>query len=704
MNQPLQVPDGPLPPYPAVSEFLNPRWFVGFIRAFVGSWFVTRNFRAFLLGIPTIMFLCAGGLATSRLAEDPGDNLAAAYERAAVNAGRLGADEEADLMWERLMQLRSEDKRYQFILATRLVEQEKYDEARRHLDVLTAEEGYTPARLWLVQHARGESPVFKLTTEQQIDQLQAAVAESPQDAEAHRLLATLHVERNDLRVAEKHLQQAVQQHAILGLPLFELQMRLGRDNREEALSYLRKAARALERRVVTDPDEVQNRIYWAQALIYLGEASEAEAILIESLQTHDSKKLRQAAAALMIGQARQMLSKSSLNAGPASSYLKRAVEIHPQHPQLGAMVVALGGRGGRFSSADLAPLLAHLKSLLENNEENAGNRVTLAQLHTMLSEYDQAAELLESDQTGNTGAQSLLVRVYREQGRHDEAELLTKSLLKTLTATVEKRPADNEAVAGLLDGYLVARQYKKAIALTDRYMASEGLSARELPEVIKRRYVASCVVVYGENVSTDVLEAISFLRKAVDSGHYTPELIQLIVQRSLKDDEAAELAQSLLTKMLADGTSNVQIYSALGTTALALNRLEDAVRSLRLALDQSPGNPILSNNLSLALIRSSDNNFAEAMTLCAAALERMPQHPDVLTTRAEIWLVRKRWKDARVDLEKALPQRPKSAKLREMLIETYKGMGEESLMEEHERVLAEINGPGATADDGSTPR
>lgn len=695
MNQPLKLPEGPRPPYPAVSEFLNPRWFVGFVRAFVGSWFVTRNFRAFLLGIPAIVFLCAGGLAISRLAKEPDDSLAAAYEYAAVNAGRLGSDAEADLMWERLMQLRSDDKRYQFILATRLVEQEKYDEARRHLDVLTGEEGYTPARLWLVQHAREEAPVFVLTPEQQAAQLQAAVTESPENAEAHRLLARLYVERNDLRLAERHLLQAVEQHAILGLPLFELQMRLGRSNRKEAFSHLRKAARALERRVLVDPDEVQNRIYWAQSLIYLGQADEAEAILTEALQSHDTVELKQAAAALMVGQARDRLGRTGFNAGPAATYLKRAIEIYPQHPQLGEMVVALAGRGGRFEEGHLSPLLAHLASLLESNNEDARTRVTLAQLRLLLSEKEQAAELLTADTTGNTGVQSLLVRVYREQGQNDKAEKLARSLLRKLTARVEERPSDTGAVVNLMDGYIVARQYDKAVELIDHYTEAEGVSARELPDSLKRRYVAACVVAFGEKVNIDGSTAMPFLEQAVATGHYSPEVIGLVGQRVFADDESSESAEALLTSMLVDGTANARIYSVLGKSALAVDRLDDAVRYLKLAIDQTPDNPILQNNLALALIRVSGDNFVEAMDLCTKALEQMPRHPDVLTTRAEITIARQRWKEARVDLERALPQRPRSAKLREMLVAVYEAMGEQSLVEEHRKVLAEINSSSA---------
>jgi|GEM_PF-5455513 len=707
MNQPLRLRKGRLPDYPTIGEFLNPRWFVGFVRAFVGGWFVSRNYWSFLLGIPAVAVTCAGALATMRLAEKPGDRLAVAYERAAVKAGRVGSDAEADLMWKRLMQLKSEDKRYQLALATRLVEQEKYDEARRHLDALTGEDGFTPARLWLVDHARGESPVFKLTPEQQAEQLQAAVKESPEDAEAHRLLAQLYVERNDLRVAEKHLLQSVNRHATLGLPLFELQKRLGRDNEAEAFAYLRKAAMALEELVLAEPDDVENRIHWAQALIYLGEETEAEAILTESLQTIESAELRRAAAALMIGQARQLLSQSGLNTTPAAQYLKRAVNVYPEHPQVIPMVIALGARGGNFSSEDLAPLVSHVEALGESDDNDAtasGRRLTLARLHMLTSEYDQAAAVLESDQTQSPEIQILLISIYEKQGRRDDVTRLTESVLKSLETAVEESPTDVAALARLLNAYLVAHQYQKALEKVERYTASAGIATRELPQLMKQRYVAACLAVYELEASHNVPEAFSFLHKAVESGFYTSQLIQLVAQRSLAGGDASEDAQALLSKMLADGIANTQIYSAIGTVALLMEQPEKAVRHLHLAQEQDPGNPVLKNNLALALIRSSENNFAEAMELCTAALERLPDHPDVLTTRAEISMARKRWQVARLDLEKALPRRPKSAKLRELLIEVYDGMGETALIEEHEKVLAELQDtdPGAGVADGAT--
>ena len=80
---------------------------MGFAKAFVGSWFFTRNYRALLLGLPTLVFLSVSGATAWQLAKEPGDDLAATYEWAAVRAGQLGEEGKADLMWERLMHVSS---------------------------------------------------------------------------------------------------------------------------------------------------------------------------------------------------------------------------------------------------------------------------------------------------------------------------------------------------------------------------------------------------------------------------------------------------------------------------------------------------------------------------------------------------------------------------------------------------------------------
>jgi len=696
MNQPLRPSRGKVPPYPTAGEFINPRWTVGFFRAFLGSWLVTRNFRSLVAGAPAVAFLCIGGASTWQRSKDPGDELAVTYERAAVAAGRLGADAEADLMWERLMQLRADDKRYQFVLATRLVDQEKYAEAQRHLDVLTGSEGYTPARMWLVTHARGESPVFELTSDQQVQQLQAAVTESPQNAGAHRLLAQLHVEREDFRVAEKHLTQAVERHAVLGLPLFELQLRLGRSNERESKLILRRAAAALEDLVVADPQNVENRIYWAQSLIYLGETTEAEAILTEAVKSNDSTKLSEATASLMIGQAQQLLRKSSLNTTPAASYLKKAVQIHPQHPALATMVVGLASRGASFSEQELASLIDHLKTQLTDDEVSVNSRVQLGQIYTLLKLYPQAAELLEAGPEEHPAVQALLVRVYREQGKTADVEQLTKSMIAGLSTDAADKPGDVGAMLALMDGYLVAKRYADAVELADRHCEESGQEIMSLPPLVRTRYVAACLAARG--TGADEEQAMSWFQKAVNTGIYTPELIQLIARTSVGDTPVAIRAQELITTMLANGSANIQIYSALGTHALAADNLDVAIQYLRLAVAQVPGNPVLNNNLALALIRSSRDNYAEALELCNAALTRMPRHPDVLSTRAEVMLARKRWAEARQDLEAALPSRPKNIAIRKMLVEVYSAIREPSLAKEHQQALDRLN---AAADSAS---
>ena len=101
-----------------------------------------------------------------------------------------------------------------------------------------------------------------------------------------------------------------------------------------------------------------------------------------------------------------------------------------------------------------------------------------------------------------------------------------------------------------------------------------------------------------------------------------------------------------------------------------------------------PQNPVLQNNLAVALIRSSSDNFTEARQLCESSLQQLPDHPDVLTTRAEILIARKHWAAARVDLETALPRRSEQPLVRRMLIAVYEALNLPDLAKEHKEALA----------------
>ncbi len=678
-------------PYPSVGEFLSPFMFVGFLRAFVGGWFLSRYYRALFIAAPTLIFVFFGAYVTWRMSQPPGDDLAIAYHDAAVSARRLGSYAESEIMWERLMQLRPYEQSYQFSLATSLAERKQFAEAGRHLEVLTGEHGYTPARLWLVQQSHEDGSGFSLTLEQQIAQLQTVLDEEPYNTEAHRLLAQIHVERGDFRVAEQHLLRAAERHPTLGLLLYELQVRLKRENKADSLRLLRRAAIGFEEKVIQSPGDVQSRIFWSQALDHLGKTVEAEAVLTEALKSYDTPKLRAVTARFMIRKAQLLVAKSPLNSPAAAKFLVKAVQLQPDHRELPSLCFTMAETGARFSENNLAPVVAHLQKNVESEPSDLRTRLTLAKMLTMLGRHTDAAELLEAHQNQNTRVRALLAQIYRAVGRTDEARTLTDSMLTALQKIADDQPDQAGPVTELVHGLIIAERFPEAISIVDDFAGQTNQDLHELPSDLRQLYVAASVAQFQIMAEDTVDEkAYSLVKKAAETGYVSGALIQLLANQAYSHGLFAESSNDILTRLLAAGQINSHIYSSLGNQALLAGYVDAAVQHLRLALAQDPGNPGIQNNLALALIRQSADNAGTAYKLCNQALETVPGHPDALSTRAEIQMARNRWAEARIDLETALPSRPHCETVRGLLIRLYTELNETGLAAEHRRVLEAI--------------
>ena len=695
MDYPSDQPEGPDSesgiPYPSVGEFLNPFIFVGFLRAFVGGWFLSRNYRILLLAVPTLIFGFFGAYVTWRMSQPPSDDLAIAYHDAAISASRVGSDAGSEIMWERLMQLRPDEQSYQFILATSLADRDQFAEAGRHLEALTGEHGYAPARLWIVQQSREDGSVFSLTREQQITQLQMVLDEESYNVEAHRLLAQIHVERGDYRVAEQHLLRAAERHPTLGLLLYELQVHLKRENKADGLRLLRRAAAGFEEKVIQSPGDVQSRIFWSQALDHLGETVEAEAILTEALKSYDTPKLRAVTARFMIRKAQLLLEKSPLNSPAAAKFLVKAAQLQPDHQELPLLCLTMAETGARFSESSLAPMVVHLRKNVQSEPSDLGIRVTLAKILTMLGQHTAAAELLEEHQNQNTRVRALLAQIYRELGRTDEARTLTDSVLLVLQKTVDGQPDQARPITELVHGLMIAGRLPEAISIVDDFAERTNQDLHELPSDLRRLYVAASVAQFQVMAEDAVDEnAYSLIKKAAKAGYVSGALIQLLSNLAYSQGLFAKPSNDMLTGLLAEGQINSQVYSSLGNQALLAGYVDAAVQHLQLALAQAPRDPGLQNNLALALIRQSADNAGTAYKLCSQALETVPGHPDALSTRAEIQMARNRWAEARIDLETALPSRPHCETVRGLLIRLYTELNETGLADEHRRVLEAI--------------
>lgn len=99
------------------------------------------------------------------------------------------------------------------------------------------------------------------------------------------------------------------------------------------------------------------------------------------------------------------------------------------------------------------------------------------------------------------------------------------------------------------------------------------------------------------------------------------------------------------------------------------------------------------NNLALAILRDTvaeGDKFDRALQLANQTLVILPDHPDVLSTRGEIYVAMKSWQDAVADLTESLKFRKNSAELHRLLETAYTGLPDPQMAEEHRQRAIEL--------------
>lgn len=204
----------------------------------------------------------------------------------------------------------------------------------------------------------------------------------------------------------------------------------------------------------------------------------------------------------------------------------------------------------------------------------------------------------------------------------------------------------------------------------------------------------SSIAVYDERLKTkqfkDFPEALKLLDGALKTNSVSMSVLERLVTLSCSDSDWSKSADEALNNMLANGAGNSDIYNLIGSRALETQQTAKAKRYPERAYRLSRKNPMVLNNLALALTRDSISDPERALGLAEDALKILPDHPDVLSTRAEVFIAMERWEDARHDLEVSLPSRPKSVNCHRLLAQVCDKMGDDSLAEKHRKLISEL--------------
>lgn len=668
---------------PGFREFVRPRYFFSWLWAFIEGWFLSRNYRQLAIGLPFLLLVIAGPLFLLWLRSAPRDSLVAAYEEAVKESINEDDPERTGLYLESLVRLRPLRKAFRHQLVMHYVDQDQPKNAGSHITQLVGADGYVPTRLWLIEQAREPEPDFPLTPQQVDEQLSLILEREPLNTLANLRLAQRLLEKKQYKSVEDHLLKVVDEIPSLGLRLAEVQRILQRDE-EQIQEHLALAEKAFQKQLIADSQDSETRVMYAQARVMQGDYQGAIELVEEGRRLQDGEKLKATHSELLLYRAGAKMRVTDFNSAAAAQDLRQAMLLQPTNLNLVRQALSLKEFGVQWSDADMQPTVDFLKSqadlpladrMLLYEILVAGGRNTEAlQVISKLKSPDLADEIVRAD---------LLFRTKRQ----DEAKELLAELKKQLETSDRADREEKMIRVLLLEG--------KTSEARELAIQQLKLSADVSPDMLRQYQALFATANFSEYQRRlaeggfeDAGEAIGMLLDPRQGQIKTVLAVSRLINLTTLEPDFKEEVTRTLKQLARNNRDGWRIDYMLGTYFLGQaesdpESLEDARTSLELAYQRNKTNPVLKNNLAVALVRS-DRDLDRALQLAEEAIQQLEDKADAMSTRAEILVAQGKWQEARQDLEVALTARPDSLVIRRLLVKVLTELGEPGLAKEHQ--------------------
>lgn len=683
---------------PPVPELLSPRNLWHWLLGMTESWLLSRNYRQLLLGLP--FAVCFLGLVALFwwLKYAPMDDVLQSFESRYNRAVKDEDIETQELCLSGLMNLRPRVPEYRLRLGQFLVSQGREEAGLAYILSLTPDDGdgFAPARMWLARQSQLEDPVMELTADQYEGQLLRVVRDQSDNVDAHRMLAELYIDKQEWRLAEKHLADAAARRPELSLALAKVKQSLDRPT-EDILEILGQAETALTERHAENRFDVTTRIALAEAKLMLGRQDEARELLVSGLRNFDSPELRRALADFDLMVAGRRLAQSSVNRDIVLRLVLDALRTDPGNVRAVPLLSRLSAMGSTAPPAAVEPAVTHWQQQLESPGNERQERIVLSQLFALSDRPDEAAEALEPLLDEHPDLRLRYAALLQTAGRHSESRELQQRLLEETRLAAESDPDDRLAAVRHVEALILARRLHEALEfLRSRSETSEGSRAPQDP-ALNQLYGTVCIDLYDlSRRNPDELqgeEPLELLREALTVRSTVVQAIDRLARLAFSDDPQAAAADELIRKFRIAADTRGEVLSLLGLHALQSGETGRARNYLEQANAQARGrNVMILNNLAIVLIRGEPADPDRALELIDQALQMSPDHPDLLSTRGEIYIAMQRWHEAAADLKRSLASRDDNVEVHRLLVEVYTALNEDAMADGHRRRIRELQG------------
>lgn len=318
----------------------------------------------------------------------------------------------------------------------------------------------------------------------------------------------------------------------------------------------------------------------------------------------------------------------------------------------------------------------------------SGCHPSLRNLYSQLLESQgdvgQAMSVLEGGGESTLEANLAIARLaldHDQQGRFDRA---AQEIKREVQSRVDAETVTSQDWTILANLYLFEKNPAEA-----RLAAMNGLKTdfensqlrRLVSESYRLEYLQSVQQVDGK-----IKLNLGLLDAALKSDPTNPNVGMEIARLMAMGEDTNPEFKSALEQQLAAGQATALTHILLANRQLRSGDLQAAVPHLELALRQAPYNPIILNNLALALSRT-DQQSERAEQLATDAVQRAPSNAEFRDTLGEIRARNGDKLGAIESYEAAIGLNPQASSTRKKLADLYRELGMTEMADVQQREL-----------------
>ncbi|MGE0759297.1 MAG: tetratricopeptide repeat protein, partial [Pirellulaceae bacterium] len=297
------------------------------------AWFHTRPVIWLVEGIPALLGAVAFVAVTISFGATSRIDVVDRYDLAIDEAIQRSDFVAAELYLHKLLQIGDSQENVRYRLA--LVADEQGDGARANeMMAQIAPEtgrGHPGAHFWRAKHMLSKRQPLTLTESRQlVSHLEASLSDAADNVEAHSLLGQILFSQRNFDGAIEHLTTLIKEEPQWRITLAKVYLAQG--NRSEFEKELTAACSEFQRRVHNRADDMEARLWLAQAWALRGKFDEAEKALLECIQLPgvDGKRCRDGLASLYVAQFDRDLPQAPPQ-NPPVEWLRKSLDQSPNY-------------------------------------------------------------------------------------------------------------------------------------------------------------------------------------------------------------------------------------------------------------------------------------------------------------------------------------------------------------------------------------